>query len=732
MKLDHAKVIAYLAAAREVEEELAKYEELFDKEMLYSFGRETQELKQNYEMTQQDARKLSIGVVGAVKAGKSSFLNTCIFGGKDFLPKAATPMTAALTKLSYADTPKAVIHFYDRESWEQIETLSQKYDERIDADYETYKQDMQKTQERMASKGYYSPMQIRSKEEFERSHRGQMPEEQRGAKELTSMLADQTLLEQLGETVELKGDVMSQLQAYVGANGRYTPIVSYVELLTNEKCLEDIEIVDTPGLNDPVASRGRVTKRFLRNCDVSLLLSPCSQFMDAHTAELMANSLPENGVREILVIGSKLDSGILNEQVAEFGEAYKKALSSYRQQFGRTLAQMQSGRRGKDIIDKMRAGEAKFVSSICYTIAQKLKKKEPLNEEEQHVLRNLHRFHGFEEKMLSSLSGITAVQKALNEVLERKAAIIDEKNSDLLSDAQNRHAQILEQIRHEITSSREKLETASAEELYDRQEKIRDTIDSARVKLMNAFESAAIDCDNRIKRLLPELGLEKKAHREMKIDSETHTEYTTRNEGFLGLKKVTKTYEITDYEVDTTEAKQNIENYANACAKRAQGEFDKLFNKEQFTANVKNIVLEAFNKGDRDIDEDEIIMPIHKVLKQISTPKIQLDYTEYIDELDSRFKGGVAKNEEIHELNKIQGKLLNDAEKAVKTQMEDEGRKFMDILNNQAVSFADEIERGFLGEIEKLKTQIADKEKYIDEYRRFRGILQELKEKLKV
>ena len=47
-------------------------------------------------------RKLNIGVVGQVKAGKSSFLNTLLFGGQEILPKASTPKTATLTKMEYA------------------------------------------------------------------------------------------------------------------------------------------------------------------------------------------------------------------------------------------------------------------------------------------------------------------------------------------------------------------------------------------------------------------------------------------------------------------------------------------------------------------------------------------------------------------------------------------------------------------------------------------------------
>ena len=50
-------------------------------------------------------RLLKIGIVGRVNSGKSSLLNALLFGGQSIIPKAATPMTAALTTLSYGETP---------------------------------------------------------------------------------------------------------------------------------------------------------------------------------------------------------------------------------------------------------------------------------------------------------------------------------------------------------------------------------------------------------------------------------------------------------------------------------------------------------------------------------------------------------------------------------------------------------------------------------------------------
>ena len=48
-------------------------------------------------------RKLNIGIIGRVKAGKSTFLNSLLFDGKNVLPSAVTPKTAALTRIEYDD-----------------------------------------------------------------------------------------------------------------------------------------------------------------------------------------------------------------------------------------------------------------------------------------------------------------------------------------------------------------------------------------------------------------------------------------------------------------------------------------------------------------------------------------------------------------------------------------------------------------------------------------------------
>ena len=62
---------------------------------------------------------LTIGVIGQMKCGKSTFLNSFVFEDT-ILPAATTPMTAALSVITYGEEKKVVAEFYTNEEWEEF------------------------------------------------------------------------------------------------------------------------------------------------------------------------------------------------------------------------------------------------------------------------------------------------------------------------------------------------------------------------------------------------------------------------------------------------------------------------------------------------------------------------------------------------------------------------------------------------------------------------------------
>lgn len=728
MSKAHVNEKKYLDDIMQIEESLSLKKELFDTEKFSEFKQITSSLRRNLETAESDSKKLRIGIVGAVKAGKSSFLNALIFGGDEYLPKAATPMTAALTKITYSEKPKASIHFYTSEDWDTIVEQSSMYDDDLEDKYNAYCEQINDNN-LMYSYSNSSPARPKSKEDYEKSEYKCKSENLRGAKELTKMVTDNTISEKLGGKDEIEGDIISKLNDYVGANGHYTPIVNYVELQVDNPSVKDIEIVDTPGLNDPIVSRGIRTKIFLDSCDVVLLLSPCSQFMDANTVRLMTNSLPDAGVREILVVGSKLDSGLLNEDDKDFRIAYKKSIESYKKQFEKNLSEVKKEGRHLELLNKMSADKVLFISSICFAIDKKIKKNIELDESENIVYNNLHKsFPNFEDELFLSLCGINNVGKSLNQVLDRKIQIMEDKNSNLLNDAKNNHLRILEKILKETVSSRTKLESVSAVELKQRTDNIRDAIDLSRDKLGYIFDYAVIKCDEKVNQLLPQLIVELSRHEKISEKSSSHEEIVVKKVGIF--KKEIVRYNVTDHFADTSEVITNIKNYSSGCLLLVNNEFKYIFNKEEFAQKIKEVIMSAFMKGKKEFGEDDILLPLQNILAKISIPYIELDFKPYIYEVETKFSGGYAQNNEIHSLKTLQTKLLDKMQTEIKDKLKTSSEEIKKILKEQAVSFADKVKAEFCNELIKLQNQVKEKEEYIKKYREFADDIHEIKSKI--
>lgn len=745
MSFNIEKINEYAKSAHEIEKELFDKQELFNGDIFSEFQTVTSRLERNAEEAQNENRKLKIGIVGAMKSGKSSFLNALLFGGKDYLPKAATPMTAALTKISYSDKPKAIVHFYEKKDWnDNIVTGSEKYDQDVERAYNEYLESTKskkKSLENFKNKSHSdkskatstSVMKVDktlSKDEFEIKQYKCTCEKNKAAHELTSLVRDEgVLLDKLGTEDVLEGDVMLQLNEYVGANGKYTAIVSYVELQVNIEELKDYVIVDTPGLSDPVVSRTVKTKEFLRDTDVVLLLSPVSQFMDASTTTLVTTYLKD--VAEVIIIGSKLDSGVLNESRMDFKSAVKKSIASYDKTFHTQLDKIKAIAKDSSVIEKLSNESIFFVSSTCYSIAKKQANGIPLNGEELKIIDSFNnQFSGFNGKEhIAALSGIKKVKPALNAVVAKKEDLFNNENNKLLNNTISEHAKVLDKILAEIVSSRQKLEESSAGELRDKVQIIKDTIDSSRIKLNYIFEGAIIDCESKVQQLLPQLTKEQTNYTDLEVRKYV-SERENVDESFWGLRKKYEIKTIIDHTAETSEVCMNVKLYAARCEEFVKSEYKNIFNKELFSQRIKELMLTAFEKSKRDFDEDDILMPLQNVLKKISIPTIRIPCDKYLDEVEATFSDGYAKNEDVHKLKKLQIRLIDKIEYELGTKLKNSLQEIGNTLKNLSFNFADTIQSDFCKESEKLESQIAEKEMYCQKYMEFAEIVKELKKKL--
>lgn len=210
---------------------------------------------------------LTIGVIGQMKCGKSTFLNSFVFKD-DVLPAATTPMTAALSVITYGEKEHIVAEFYTADEWAE--------------------QKIQALREENEATDTLDASKIKA------------------AKELVSKAnkLGTSLDSYLGKTKE---DSFDQLIEYVGAEGKYVSITKSVTIYYPNECLKGVEVVDTPGFNDPIVSREERTKAFLAKADVVIMMLYAGRPFDATDRDIIFKNVRQCGIGKVLVGINKYD-----------------------------------------------------------------------------------------------------------------------------------------------------------------------------------------------------------------------------------------------------------------------------------------------------------------------------------------------------------------------------------------------------------------------------------------
>ncbi len=96
----------------------------------------------------------------------------------------------------------------------------------------------------------------------------------------------------------------------MGANGKYMPYTKAVQISLNSPNLKDLEIIDTPGVNDPIVSREARTKALLKECDVVFVIIPSGNFLTNSDMDLFDRVSNKEGIQRVYFVASQADSAV--------------------------------------------------------------------------------------------------------------------------------------------------------------------------------------------------------------------------------------------------------------------------------------------------------------------------------------------------------------------------------------------------------------------------------------
>ena len=111
-----------------------------------------------------------------------------------------------------------------------------------------------------------------------------------------------------------------EIKRYTSADSKYAKFVKSVELYENLELLKDnVRIIDTPGIDDAVAAREELVRRFMQECDLMVHLMNVSQSATQKDLDFIVSSLQNSHAVRLAVLLTHADvlkEGELNEVAA--------------------------------------------------------------------------------------------------------------------------------------------------------------------------------------------------------------------------------------------------------------------------------------------------------------------------------------------------------------------------------------------------------------------------------
>lgn len=649
-------------------------------------------------------RKLNIGIVGQVKAGKSSFLNTLLFNGEEILPKASTPKTATLTKMEYSEHNIIQVEYYSVEEWEVLEDNAL-----VDLDDEVYT----------------------------------------SAREIVGMVRRNGLepihyLEMGNEQIEFAtyNDLIANLNNYVGEDGKFTPIVKAVTLYLNKKEFKELSIVDTPGLNDPIASRTIRTKEFMEVCDVVFFLSQSGSFLDKSDWILLSSQLPQKGVKKLVLVASKYDSGIrdilrVQDDDDIFGEdnntadtipkackiikkKLKKRAKVKVEEFIKDLSVRESSSELIEVIKQ--CSDPILVSSIACNMAKK--KEEDYTKEERNVYAALKKFSDDMENDLHLLGNFDEINSIFASVVAEKEALLEQKAKSFIPTAMAELLACLEDFKAKASKRLSVLEQNDKEALLEQKKFIEGQINNIRADITAVFGELNTKLETEKAEGVREIRQASKDYLDVRERTGSITRHGSYTTGHLWWKKTHYyTYQEHYSYCIASDAIDNLRKFSMEAVNQVEKVFSDALELKEIKRRLLNVVVQNFDMGSEKYDSALFRILIEETVAQIEFPVFNIDISDAINGITAKFTGELTSAGQKTELTTALSKAISRIYDELCKKLTSSVAEFKAEMKNISKTVENSLLENINNEFEILLAQYEHKEKEIAEYKSYIELL---------
>lgn len=254
------------------------------------------------------------------------------------------------------------------------------------------------------------------------------------------------------------------------------PYTKVVRISLNNPNLKDLEVIDTPGVNDPIASREERTKALLKDCDVVFIVSPSNQFLTDSDMSLFDRVSNKEGLQEIYFVASQADSAALSmSEIEKSGQHLPTALENAQKTLSTSLNATMSLLKKKyphqqEIFEKAIKNGVILTSGACFSMYKDFNNQaswESKKEEYYNAWRNLTNAYpdafSSDDKSKESLlflSNMGAIEERLEKAAQKKEKIMSQKLQDYAQSQANNLHNLIAQLLQDLEDEKKRVKNA--------------------------------------------------------------------------------------------------------------------------------------------------------------------------------------------------------------------------------------------------------------------------------
>ncbi|WP_298723067.1 dynamin family protein [uncultured Oceanisphaera sp.] len=657
-----------------------------------------QELADKISRFSAEEQRLSIGIMGQVKAGKSTFLNALLFNGEPVLPEAATPKTANLTRITYGEEPRLVVEYYSLEEWQALEKAA------------ALPGDSAQTKVAKELMALVNKYELNVAEKL-----------RHGSTETLSAVDNDELLKLLND--------------YVGENGCYTALVKMTHLYLPRKELRGYEVVDTPGMNDPIQSRTQKTRDYMAECDVVFFLSRASQFLDQSDMNLLSEQLPGKGVKRMVLVAGQLDGAILDdgydrasladteqnilERLGRGAEKKIQELVTQREQRGQTeIAAMLSEMKKPVFASTFAHGFA------CLPLEKWGRSMQHSHSELTEMAENEWNGYQFTQQDWLRIGNFATLQKAYEQARADRQPLLDAQRDGIASHTWEQWQHRLQLLQEAVESRRNKLETGDINELQQQQAQCEQRIGNFDMLLKQHIRQNI----QRINQATSELmaSLEQQAADYQQVHTQTGTKSIPRPKTVSTSRWYnpfswgsSETVWYTDYEsyqfANSADAAEQVRKYAQLCKQDIEHSFNRLINPSALKNELKASLLDVLDTKSEQFDPQSFRTILDHGIEKLKLSPLELETGNMADMISSRFQGEV-KGSDIDSLRNTLAETLQQVFVRLGQSVGEGENRLNDALKTVSATLANSLTQDLRKELDKLKHDFSQRQQQLEHY----------------